>query len=114
MSQADLVRWRRDVRPRILQSVAHRLRGLKWSPRLLAVLLDELQVSDELEAIVGDFRRVPIREYGRTLALAVALRHSWKPDDLAWLTRQLRLRHTPRGPQTTRRKVWMGKVDLGG
>lgn len=102
------------MRPQLLRSLAHHLRGLKWSPRLLAVVLDELHVSDELEAILGDLRRVPTREYGRTLALAVAIRHSWKPDDLAWLTGQLRLRHTPRGPQKTRRKVWTGRVDPGG
>jgi hypothetical protein len=109
-SHAATARWRREARPGILRSLAHRTRGLKWSQHLLAVVLDELHSGDDLECLLGNVHHVPIREYASTLALAVALRHSWRPDDLAWLIRKLRLRQQPGRLGRERRKGQVGKA----
>ena len=68
---------------------------MKWSPRLLVVLLEELHVGNEIVQLVGDPRRVERRRYPHAVAVALALRHSWRPDDLQRLVRRLRLPSRP-------------------
>jgi hypothetical protein len=39
--------------------------------------------ADELFiALVGDPKTIPPRRYAHAVAVAIALRHSWRPDDL--------------------------------
>jgi len=79
----DLADWRRLTRPLILNDFLGRTRDLCWSRELIDLLLDELHVSDEFDDLIG---RVPPSapvNYPQLVALALILRHSWYPEDLA-------------------------------
>ena len=79
----DLADWRRLTRPVILENFLKHTRDLRWSRELIDLLLDELHVSDEFDDLIG---RVPPSapvNYPQLVALAVILRHSWYPEDLA-------------------------------
>lgn len=86
-------RWRREVRPGAVRSAASATKTLKWSPRLIEALLEELYVDDRFEELLG---RAPgqlrSREYPRAIAVALILRHSWHPDDLACMVERLGLK----------------------
>jgi hypothetical protein len=89
-SLPDVIDWRTSVRPRALQNLARRRAGMKWSPRLLWVLLEELHVDHEIMAFIGNPRRVPQSRYAHVVAIALAIRHSWRPDDFQRFIRRLR------------------------
>lgn len=66
------------------------MKSLVWSPRLLGVLMEELYMDDSIEELLGDhLRTLPRRRYAEAIALALVLRHSWTPDDLATITSRL-------------------------
>ncbi|MGE3845093.1 MAG: hypothetical protein AB7I50_26315 [Vicinamibacterales bacterium] len=67
---------------------------MQWSADLIDVLLEELYVGDEFTALVGDPKRLARRRYPQMIAFALALRHSWRPDDLACILRRLGIRTT--------------------
>ena len=75
--------WRRHGRLEDLRALADGARGLAWSRGLLHALLDELHVSDDFDVLVGRVARLPASQYPRLLAIALLLRHSWCPEDLA-------------------------------
>ena len=50
---------------------------------LLHALLEELHISDDFDVLVGRVSRQPASQYPRLLAIALLLRHSWCPQDLA-------------------------------
>src|SRR5439155_22916752 len=52
------------------------------------LVLDELR-TDVFREFVGDARHLSIRRSPQAIAVALALRHSWRPDDLAQLAKQL-------------------------
>lgn len=83
-------------RRRVLRALAARTRNLPWSPDLINVLVDELNVTDEFTAFVGEPQKLPRRRYPQMIAFAMALRHSWRADDLACLLRRLGLRRQRR------------------
>ena len=58
----------------------------------MTALIEELYVEDELHALLGEPKDLPRRRYPQAIALALALRHSWRPDDLACILRRLRIR----------------------
>jgi hypothetical protein len=60
-----------------------------WSPDLFAVLLEELHVDDMLPALVGDLDRLTVAQYPQAIALTIAIRHSWREDDLAEVAARL-------------------------
>ena len=64
----------------------------RWSSRLLCVLLEELYVDEEITDFVGDPRRLPVARYPQALIVALALRHSWRPDDFQRLLKRLGIR----------------------
>jgi hypothetical protein len=74
-----------------------RTRDLSWSRELIDQLLDELHVSDEFDDLIG---RIPPAEinYPQLIALALVLRHSWCPTDLARITTAL---EPPSSPAST-------------
>jgi hypothetical protein len=72
-----------DPRVEALRRIARQLKTLTWSPELLALLLDELYVDDLFTAVVGSLDKILPEESASAVALAIALRHSWRPDDLA-------------------------------
>jgi hypothetical protein len=85
-----LADWRRLTRPLILDHFVDRTRDLSWSRELIDLLLDELHVSDEFDDLIG---RIPPAQinYPQLVALALVLRHSWFPEDLARITAALEL-----------------------
>lgn len=56
------------------------------------VLIEELYVEDDFNALLGDPKRLPRRRYPQAILLALALRHSWRPDDLGCILRRLDIR----------------------
>ncbi len=58
----------------------------------MRVLTEELYVEDEFNALLGDIEALPRRRYPQAIALALALRHSWRPGDLACILRRLGIR----------------------
>ena len=51
--------------------------------------IEEFYVEDEFRALLGDPKVLPRRRYPQAIALALALRHSWRPDDLACILSRL-------------------------
>lgn len=81
--RADLADWRRLTRPVILDDFLDRTRDLRWSRELIDLLLDELHVSDEFDDLIGRVSPSAQVNYPQLVALALVLRHSWFPEDLA-------------------------------
>ena len=86
-------RWRRDARPKSVRAAVAATKALRWNRRLIEAVLDELYVDDHFEELLG---RAPggLRpdQYARAIAIALILRHSWHPDDLACMLKRLKLR----------------------
>lgn len=87
--RADLERWRALVRPQALRLIAEKTSGLSWTKDLFALLLDELHLDDLFSELVGPPHRLPVNRYPQAVAVAIALRHSWQPDDLGQIAEQL-------------------------
>jgi len=68
------------------------LAGLKWNGALFLLLLEELHIGDDFDHLVGRPETIPPARYPESVAMAIALRHSWRPDDLADITDSLGLR----------------------
>jgi hypothetical protein len=75
--------WRRQGRLDDLRALAEGASGLVLSRGLLQALLEELHISDDFDVLVGRVSRQPASQYPRLLAIALLLRHSWCPQDLA-------------------------------
>ena len=75
--------WRERHRHAVLQELADGSQGVAWTRRLLNVLLEELHVTDEFDQLVGPTSRLPASQYPRLVVIALLLRHSWCPQDLA-------------------------------
>jgi hypothetical protein len=87
----DAERWRQELRPRALRHFAARTATLPWSRALLKLVVEELYPDDCFAELVGNLDRVPRRHWPRVLAIAVALRHSWRRDGLTRVARSLRV-----------------------
>lgn len=83
--------WRRHGRLDDLRVLAEGAGDLVLSRGLLHALLEELHVSDDFDALVGRAARQPASQYPRLLAIALLLRHSWCPQDLARTAKRLGL-----------------------
>ena len=85
-------RWRRHARLDAVRSAISATEGIRWNSRLVRATLEELYVDDHFEELLerkpGDLRP---RHYPRAIAVALILRHSWHPDDLAWILKRLNL-----------------------
>jgi hypothetical protein len=92
--QLDAERWRAELRPRAVRDFAARATTLPWSRALLKAAIEELYPDALFTEVVGDLDRVPRRRWPQILAIAVALRHSWRRDGLARLASRLRIRLT--------------------
>ena len=86
-------RWRRDTRPKAIRAAVSSTKALRWSRPLIEAALEELYVDDHFEELLG---RAPgnLRpgQYAQAIAIALILRHSWHPDDLACMLKRLKLR----------------------
>ena len=110
-------RCRRDVRPLTVRSAVAATASLRWSPSLVAVLLEELYVDDGLEELLGTAPdKLRVRQYPQAVAVALILRHSWRADDLACILARLgvtdgasvdevQVSPTRASPKTTRKRV---------
>jgi hypothetical protein len=87
--QLDAERWREELRPRALRSFAARTATLPWSRALLKLVVRELYPDDLFAELIGNLDRVPRRRWPQVVALAVALRHSWRQDGLTQIVKSL-------------------------
>jgi hypothetical protein len=87
----DLTDWRRLTRSIILADFLDRTRDLGWSRELIDLLLEELHVSDEFDDLIGRLPSTAQANYPQLVAIALVLRHSWFPEDLAGLIAELGL-----------------------
>ena len=90
--QLDSERWREELRPRALRMFAARTTKLQWSRALLKLVVHELHPDDLFSELIGNLDRIPRRRWPQVIALAVALRQSWRQDGLVRLVRSL---HVP-------------------
>ena len=90
----DAERWRAELRPRALRLFAARTAKLTWSRALLKLVVDELFPDDLFMELVGNLDRVPRRHWPHVIAIAVALRHSWRRDGLTRIAKRLRVSFT--------------------
>lgn len=74
---------------RALRRIANTTSDLHWSPTLIELLLDELVLGDELSNLIGPPKDLPVRRYPQAIAVALALRHSWREDLLRQFARRL-------------------------
>ena len=102
--QHDAERWREELRPRALRLFSARTAKLTWSRALLKLIVGELFPDDLFSELVGNLDRVPTRHWPRVLAIAVALRHSWRRDGLARVARRLHVSLTATGSRMTARR----------
>ena len=87
--QLDSERWREELRPRALRLFAARTASLPWSRALLKLVVRELYPDDLFAELIGNLDRVPRRRWPQVIALAVALRHSWRQDGLTQIVKSL-------------------------
>lgn len=83
------IRWRRERRRHDLRALARQFKRLRWSPTLVELLLEELYVTDELSALLAPVGDLSPGRYPQLVAVALALRHSWRPDDLREIAKRL-------------------------
>ena len=108
--QLDSERWREELRPRALRLFAARTTKLQWSRALLKLVVHELHPDDLFSELIGNLDRIPRRRWPQVIALAVALRQSWREDGLVRLVRSLHVptaaspvhAHQRRKPSTNR------------
>src|SRR5437868_13540438 len=89
--QHEADRWRHELRPRAIRTFAGRAATLTWSRALLKLVVEELYPDDLFTELVGNLDRVPARQWPRVLAIAVALRRSWRRDGLTRVALRLRI-----------------------
>jgi len=89
--QLDAERWRAELRPRVMRLFTVRTTKLTWSRALLKLVVAELFPDDLFTELVGNLDRVPRRQWPHVIAIAVALRHSWRRDGLSRIARGLRI-----------------------
>jgi hypothetical protein len=98
----DLADWRCLTRPVILDDFLDRTRDLRWSRELIDLLLDELHVSDEFDDLIGRDPSPAQVNYPQLVALALVLRHSWFPEDVARVIADPGLSPSPTSPAVDR------------
>lgn len=82
-------RWRTQLRPRALQLIASRTAKLPWSRVLVTTLLEELNIDGTFTELVGRTQGLPTRRYPQAIAVALALRHSWRREELVKFAKRL-------------------------
>ena len=89
--QLDAEQWREEFRPRAMRLFAARTAKLTWSRALVKLVVAELFPDDLFTQLVGNLDRVPRRQWPHVIAIAVALRHSWRRDGLSRVAKRLRI-----------------------
>jgi hypothetical protein len=73
-----------------VRSLANSVADLRWSSDLLNRLVYELKIEDDFAAVIAGGTEIPIHRYPQAVAIAIALRHSWRPDLFARISRELK------------------------
>src|SRR5207244_403350 len=81
--------WR-TKRLRRVRALANSLAQLRWSSDLLNHLVDEMKIEEDFVAVLADPTTIPMRRYPQAVAIAIALRHSWRQDLFTRISRELR------------------------
>lgn len=87
-------RWRTVLRPRALQLIAEKTAKLPWSRGLIATLLEELNIDGAFTELVGRPHSLPTKRYPHAIAVALALRHSWRREELVKFARRFGVKLT--------------------
>jgi len=100
--ELDAERWRNEQRPQAMRLFAARTGTLTWSRALLKLIVAELFPDDLFTELIGNLDRIPRRRWPQVIAIAVALRHSWRRHGLEQIAKRLHVRrHGPRSsPQS--------------
>lgn len=102
--ELDAERWREELRPRALRLFAARTTKLQWSRALLKLVVHELYPDDLFSELIGNLDRVPPRRWPQVIALAVALRYSWRQDGLSRIVQSLQVPTASSPVHTDRRR----------
>jgi hypothetical protein len=92
--RVETERWRTELRPRAMRVVADRTVKLPWSRMLLRLLLEDIRIDDVFLEVVGKPETLPVSRYPQAVAVALALRHSWRREDLATFSKRLGVKVT--------------------
>jgi hypothetical protein len=66
---------------------------LGWTRPLVEAVLEELYIDDHFEELLGkQIGGLRPGQYAQAIAVALILRHSWHPDDLACMLKRLKVR----------------------
>jgi ParB family chromosome partitioning protein len=84
-------RWENELRPRALKLIATRTAKLRWTPELLELVLARLTSGAQLEEFVST-KKLPAARYPQALAVALAVRVSWRRESLFELVKALGIR----------------------
>jgi hypothetical protein len=93
--ELDAARWREQLRPSAMRLFAARAAKLRWSRALVKLLIEELHPDDLFTELVGGIDHVASRRWPQVIAIAVALRHSWRREGLTSIARQLHVSLAP-------------------
>jgi hypothetical protein len=91
-ADATTKRWRRDARPGTVRAAVSAAKAIRWSPVLIEAVLEEMYVDDHFEELLGAPGELRATQYPQAIAIALILRHSWHPDDLACVLKRLGLK----------------------
>ena len=100
----QLLKWRLSTRPHAMQRFVIQAATVGWNLRLLSVLLEELHVDELFIHLMGTPERLPRERYPQAVAVAIALRHSWRSDDFYSIAKRLGVSL----PRTDRRHAGVG------
>jgi hypothetical protein len=71
-------RWQDELRACALRQVVEQTRKLRWSPRLLAFVLQHLTGEDRLLAeLMGPLNAIPTARHAQAMVVAIAVDQSW-------------------------------------
>jgi ParB/RepB/Spo0J family partition protein len=87
-------RWRTALRPHALQLIVSRTAKLAWSRGLMTTLLDEFNIDAMFTELVGRPHSLAARRYPQAIAVALALRHSWRREELVKFARRVGVKLT--------------------
>ena len=71
---------------------------MRWSPTLIQLLLDELALGDDFQELIGPLDDLRVRRFPQAVAVALALRYSYREDLLRTFIRRIRRARRSRRP----------------
>lgn len=74
--------------------MAARTTKLPWSRMLLRLVLEEIQIDDLFNELVGKSEPLPVRRYPQALAVVPTLRHGWQRERLLPFAKRLGVKIT--------------------